>query len=75
MEHHRMAMKYQISFERLGRVHWTFCNDKQTALFVWDGLRISGNINIECLENPGKRDARWIKLEELDADLAVLLRR
>ena len=68
-------MKYQISFERLGRVHWTFCNDKQTALLIWDGLRLAGNKNIECLENPKQCDSRWIKLEELDDNLAVLLKR
>lgn len=59
-------MRYQISFQRLGRVHWLFCDDKQAALLTWDALKVAGNTHIECLENPDKANARWVQLDELE---------
>ncbi len=57
-----MKHRYQISFQRLHNVHWCYCNDERTMQFIVDGLRLSGNINIEVLQDPNGPDPKVVQL-------------
>jgi hypothetical protein len=43
--------RFQISFHRLGKVHWVFTNSEDAARFVFDALKVSMSTNIEVLDN------------------------
>jgi len=53
-------MRYQISFERAGKVHWVFCEQKDTAEELVASLDLAGNHHIEILQDPNTDHARWL---------------
>lgn len=53
-------MKYQFSFVRLNRRHWLFCEKRDSAELIYNALNVAGNTQIEVMENPHTKDAKWV---------------
>lgn len=43
-------MRFQISFERLGKVHWVFASSEDAAQYTIDALQVASCSNIDVLD-------------------------